>query len=196
MKANRILTCASLVAVVGALTFAAPATASHAKPDLDQIDPVRFGLQDAIVERKIITARDGVTSLALDIIRPKTEERVPTIFFQSPYYNTLGRGFRAERKTPWTSMAALNPPTPWAPFPEWYDEYFVPRGYAIVMQDQRGTRNSSGCQVYGGREEITDAVDTIEWIERQPWSNGAVGMTGGSYDGTIATGAASMAPRA
>lgn len=193
-SALRRLLCA--LALVSAVLPLAPARADHDKPDLDEIDPVRFSLSQAVVDRRMITARDGLTSLALDIIRPNTTEPVPTIFLQSPYYSTLGRGYKAERKPPWTQTAALNPPTPWAPFPEWYDEYFVPRGYAIVLQDQRGTRNSSGCQVYGGREEITDAVDVIEWIARQPWSNGAVGMTGGSYDGTIATGAASMAPPA
>ncbi len=160
--------------------------------DLDLIDPVRFSTDDAIVERALITARDGLTALALDIIRPPTEQPVPTIFLQSPYYNTLGRGYRAEHKEPWATPALV--PEPTTPFPEWYDEYFVPRGYAVVLQDQRGTRNSSGCQVYGGREEVTDAVDVITWIAEQPWSSGAVGMTGGSYDGTIAIGAASMAP--
>jgi X-Pro dipeptidyl-peptidase len=157
---------------------------------------VRFDYDDAIVERHLITARDGITQLAVDLIRPDTDEPVPTIFFQSPYYNVNGRGYLAERKTPWSEMPAFNPPTPWTLFPEWYDEHFVPRGYAVVMQDQRGTRNSGGCQVYGGREEITDAVDIIEWIAEQDWSSGAVGMSGGSYDGTIATGAASMAPEA
>ncbi len=164
-------------------------------PDLNTIDPIRFGHDDAIVERKLLPARDGVTVLAVDIIRPNTTEPVPTIFLSSPYYNTLGRGYKGERKTPWDETLATTP-EPWAPFPEWYDEYFVPRGYAVVMLDMRGTRNSSGCQVYGGREEGTDAVDVIEWIARQPWSNGAVGMTGGSYDGTVAIAAAAVAPEA
>jgi X-Pro dipeptidyl-peptidase len=169
-----------------------PASAGHDLPDLDQIDPVRFDYDDAIVERQLITARDLTTTLGLDIIRPDTPEPVPTIFLQSPYYNTVGRGYRAERKTPWGSPNTT--PSPQTPFPEWYDEHFVPRGYAVVMQDQRGTRNSSGCQVYGGPEEGNDAVDVIEWIVEQPWSNGAVGMTGGSYDGTVATAAAAQAP--
>jgi X-Pro dipeptidyl-peptidase len=169
------------------------------KPDLDRIDPVRFKLEEAIVERAFVAARDGLTQLAVDVIRPDTEEPVPVIFLQSPYYNTTGRGYLNERKVPWgepalDSLSPLNEGGPRVPFPEWYDEYFVPRGYAVVLQDQRGTRNSSGCQMYGAREEITDAVDVIEWIASQAWSNGAVGMTGGSYDGTIAIGAASMAP--
>jgi X-Pro dipeptidyl-peptidase len=162
---------------------------------LDRIDPPRHRYSDAIVERQLITARDGITTLALDIIRPDTKKKVPTIFFQSPYYNTVGRGMNSERKRPWSERLTRTP-QPWTLFPEWYDEYFVPRGYAVVMMDQRGTRNSSGCQVYGGREEATDAVDGIEWIEDQPWSNGSVGMTGGSYDGTVAIAAAAEHPKA
>lgn len=169
------------------------------KPNLEKIDPVRFKLEDAVVEHTFVTARDGLTELAVDTIRPDTEQAVPTIFFQSPYYNTLGRGYRHERKLHWSDPAIEplgvgDPDAPKVPFPEWYDEYFVPRGYAVVMQDMRGTRNSSGCQVYGGPEEGTDAVDVIEWIAEQPWSNGAVGMSGGSYDGTVAIAAASLAP--
>ncbi|MGH2651334.1 MAG: CocE/NonD family hydrolase, partial [Actinomycetota bacterium] len=172
------------------------ASRERRKPDLDRIDPVRFKLEEAIVERAFVAARDGLTQLAVDVIRPNSEEPVPAILFQSPYYNTTGRGYRSERKLPWNEPAVPSSEAdgPQVPFPEWYDEYFVPRGYAVVMQDQRGTRNSSGCQMYGAREEITDAVDVIEWIASRAWSNGTVGMTGGSYDGTIAVGAASMAP--
>jgi X-Pro dipeptidyl-peptidase len=165
-----------------------------ARSDMDILDPVRFKLDDAITGHRLITARDGVTSLAIDVIRPDTNEKVPTIYLQSPYYNTVGRGYLHETKTPWGFGGT--PADPSVPFPEWYDEYFVERGYAVVMSDMRGTRNSSGCQVYGGREEATDAVDVIEWIAEQEWSNGKVGMTGGSYDGTVAIAAASEAPKA
>ena len=174
-----------------------PARADHRLPDMDVVDPLRFTLDDAIVERHLITARDGRTALAVDLIRPDTDEPVPTILIQSPYYHRSGRGYRSERKCPWsTGPAFVTRPVTCEPIPEWYDEHFVPRGYAVVLQDQRGTGNSSGCPVMGGKEEITDAVDVIEWIASQPWSNGAVGMTGGSYDGTVATGAASLAPPA
>lgn len=189
---------AALVAVVLALSpLPGAARRRVVLPDLDAIDPPRYSYARAIVERQVITARDGITTLALDVIRPRTSARVPAILVQSPYYNTVGRGWRAELKTHWnTAPPPHSTAGPRVPFPEWYDEYFVPRGYAVVLQDQRGTRNSSGCQVYGGREEITDAVDVIAWIGAQPWSSHAVGMIGGSYDGTIAVGAASMAPPA
>lgn len=176
-------------------------------PDLDRIDPVRYSYKDAVRESVQVTARDGVNQIWVDLIRPKTPAgvRVPTILMASPYFNTLGRGYKGECKTPTQSPPGGLPGSPGGtgisacneaqtPYPEWYDEYFVPRGYAFAAMDLRGTRNSSGCQTYGDRDEVFDAVDVVDWLSSQKWSNGKVGMTGGSYDGTIAMGAAVEQP--
>ncbi|MFT5222061.1 MAG: X-Pro dipeptidyl-peptidase [Glaciecola sp.] len=183
-------------------------------PDLEEIDPIRFDYDDAIVEFEQVTTRTGTpvgsgtglsptdTQIWVDIIRPDTDEPVPTILISSPYYNTLGRGWHGEIKSPhqgpqnpgFLVTGPLGAGDIEEDFPEWYDEYFVPRGYAIALMDLRGTRNSSGCQVYGDRDEVLDTVDVIDFIAEQDWSNGKIGMTGGSYDGTIANGAASEMP--
>lgn len=208
------------LAAAGLLLVAHPAAATPATeeftsatppqtqglPDLDQLDPVRFVYEDAIVEHYQVPTRKnpptcnpsvGIATcpdtIWVDIVRPNTDGPVPTILMASPYFNNSGRGFKAERKIP-HSTALTQPPQPQVPFPEWYDEYFVPRGYAFAAMDLRGTRNSSGCQSYGDRDEVTDAVDVVDFLSEQPWSNGKVGMTGGSYDGTIANGAAVEAP--
>ncbi len=52
---------------------------------------------------------------------------------------------------------------------------FVDHGYAVVLQDVRGHFDSEG----------SDGNDTINWIARQPWSDGKVGMMGGSYLGIM-----------
>ena len=72
---------------------------------------------------------------------------------------------------------------------------YVPRGYARMYADVVGTGNSGGCYDYGGTREKETAFDLVEWIAKQPWSRGRVGMTGGSYDGTTATAAAVMRPK-
>jgi len=215
----------AVLAVVGvgvpaaaAVPQAAPARAAVTAPepapapDLDRLDPPVYSYDDAIVEYKQVPVRvrpggaDGRNPLDLvwvDIIRPRTPSgvKVPTIMMSSPYFNTLGRGYKGECKTPHTGPDIPGSPgTPLlgcstsTPFPEWYDEYFVPRGYSFAAMDLRGTRNSSGCQVYGDRDEVYDAVDVVDWLSEQTWSNGKVGMTGGSYDGTIANGAAAEQP--
>jgi X-Pro dipeptidyl-peptidase len=168
---------------------------------------VKYRYQDAVVEHIQVKSRDGVNLVWVDLIRPRTAKgvKVPTIMMASPYFNTLGRGYREQCKLPHQSPPGGLPTSPGTPglsscdahqtaFPEWYDEYFVPRGYAFAAMDLRGTRNTSGCQAYGDRDEVFDAVDTADWVADQPWSNGRVGLTGGSYDGTIAMGAAAEAP--
>ena len=57
-----------------------------------------------------------------------------------------------------------------------------------------GTGNSGGCWDYGGVRERNSAYDLVEWLGTQPWSNGNVGMIGGSYDGTRANECASANP--
>lgn len=59
---------------------------------------------------------------------------------------------------------------------------FNEHGYAVVLQDIRGRHGSDGS--FGSiRQEGPDGSDTIDWIARQPWSNGRVGMVGASYLG-------------
>ncbi|WP_254399281.1 CocE/NonD family hydrolase [Streptomyces sp. AC602_WCS936] len=61
-------------------------------------------------------------------------------------------------------------------------ERFTSRGYVVVVQDVRGKFRSQG-RTLGWTGEVDDGYDTIEWITRQPWSNGIVGMFGDSYYG-------------
>ena len=227
---RRLLAVTATAALLGSVVAAPPSSAALGEeftaqtpkqtpglPDLDKIDPVKFSYDGALVEHYQVPTRKNPPTcnpatiatcpdtIWIDVIRPDTTTKVPAIMMSSPYFNTLGRGYKGQCKTPHQSPPGGTPGSPGAPglsecagsqtpFPEWYDEYFVPRGYAFVGMDLRGTRNSSGCQQYGDRDEVIDAVDVIDWIAEQPWSNGKVGMTGGSYDGTIANGAAAEAP--
>ncbi|GGM11976.1 CocE/NonD family hydrolase [Micromonospora yangpuensis] len=56
------------------------------------------------------------------------------------------------------------------------------RGYAFVMVDQRGFGGSTGCLDFQGPGEQADVKAAIDWAATQPWSTGAVGMYGKSYD--------------
>lgn len=70
-------------------------------------------------------------------------------------------------------------------------EYFARRGYIVVIEDVRGRYKSPG-RFYHGIYEGKDGYDTIEWIAKQPWSNGKVGMTGLSYLAAVQQAAAAM----
>jgi putative CocE/NonD family hydrolase len=101
--------------------------------------------------------RDGV-HLSTNVFRPGVEEPGPAILVRTPY----GKGAR------------LNP--------NW--EAFVANGYAMVVQDVRGRYLSEGV-FQPLTQEPQDGYDTLEWIARQPWSDGNVGMLGGSYLGIV-----------
>jgi len=60
--------------------------------------------------------------------------------------------------------------------------YFVSRGYVVVVQDVRGRYSSEG-EWYTFKHESDDGYDTVEWVAALPYSNGKVGMWGGSYVG-------------
>jgi len=102
---------------------------------------------------------DG-TVLRADVYRPETADRLPVLLQRTPYDKgdigavTYGMDvLRAARA-----------------------------GYAVVVQDVRG------CHASAGRfdpfvHEAADGADTVAWAAHQPWSNGRVGMIGGSYVG-------------
>jgi len=55
--------------------------------------------------------------------------------------------------------------------------YFVQRGYVVARVDIRGTGNSEGRLIPHEYSEIehADGEVVIDWLSRQPWSNGNVG---------------------
>lgn len=63
-------------------------------------------------------------------------------------------------------------------------ETYVKRGYAFVAQDCRG-RNDSDGEWDPFVHELNDGYDTIDWIAKQPWCDGNVGMIGASYGGFV-----------
>ena len=69
------------------------------------------------------------------------------------------------------------------------------RGYAGVIAYARGKYRSQD-PVDPYEHEARDASAVVDWIARQPWSNGKVGMIGGSYNGFTAWAAAKYHPRA
>lgn len=101
--------------------------------------------------------RDGVT-LATNIFRPAGAGRAPIILVRTPY-----------------NKGADIPPA-YRPF--------VERGYAVAIQDVRGRYDSEGV-FQPLKQESADTEDTLNWLGRQTWSNGRIGMTGGSYLGIV-----------
>jgi putative CocE/NonD family hydrolase len=59
----------------------------------------------------------------------------------------------------------------------WAGIFFARHGYAVLVQDLRGTGDSGG-ELIPWRDADSDGVATLDWIRSQPWSNGKVGTFG------------------
>ena len=153
------------------LTLIAPALFSSAiaadrTPAFPPPAPPR---NDIIVENRVaIPMRDGVILYA-DIYRPVGDGKHPVLVSRTPY--------STERFATAYATAV----------------FFARRGYVYVFQDVRGRHESEG--VWDpARYEFEDGYDTVEWAAIQPWSNGKVGMQGGSYLGSDQWQAAKLQP--
>jgi putative CocE/NonD family hydrolase len=106
-------------------------------------------------ERNVaVTMRDGVT-LRADIYRPKVDGQFPVLLQRTPYDKNGGVTFGLKAAA---------------------------RGYVVIIQDVRGRYASEG-EWYTFKNEPNDGYDTVEWTATLPYSNGKVGMFGGSYVG-------------
>ncbi len=129
-----------------------------------------------------VAAADG-TRIALDLWLPAglaPGERIPALVEGSRYW----RGLRVTLAGRLLNLLGQNAP---GAQPDGYPRYFTDRGYAYVKVEVRGTGASFG--VHQGEyspQEMADYGAILDWIVRQPWSNGRTGAVGISYAGTTA----------
>jgi len=106
-------------------------------------------------ERNVaVKMRDGVT-LRADIYRPKVDGKFPILLQRTPYNKDSGFQFGMQAAA---------------------------RGYVVIFEDVRGRYASEG-EWYTFKNEPSDGYDTVEWAAALPYSDGRVGMFGGSYVG-------------
>ncbi len=106
----------------------------------------------------MVRMRDGV-QLATDVYGADREAPAPTVLARLPY----------DKNSRYVFFDRIA-------------ERFTAHGYVVVVQDVRGKFRSQG-RTLGWTGEVDDGYDTLEWIVRQPWSDGTVGMFGDSYYG-------------
>ena len=126
-----------------------------------------------------LTMRDGIR-LAADVYLPQaltpgadvSDARFPVIAILTPYY----RRFKV-------TAAGVDP----SPNAAKYRDFFVSRGYAMVVVDVRGCGASFGTRdSFRSPRERDDYRELADWIVGQAWSNGVIGSTGISYLGAAA----------
>ena len=107
------------------------------------------------MERSVpVNMRDGVVLYA-DIYRPQSPGKFPVLLERTPYNKDSSVNFAIR--------AAAH-------------------GYVVIVQDVRGRYKSAG-EWYPFKHESEDGYDTVEWAAALPYSDGKVGMFGGSYVG-------------
>jgi predicted acyl esterase len=132
-----------------------------------------------------VKMRDGI-KIATDVYFPDTQGKFPALICFSPYSK---------------EMQELPIPN----FPTSRDlsnggiecgrvDWFVTRGYVVVIADARGTGLSEGAYGTFTMKEQKDVYELVEWTGKQPWCNGNVGMLGISYFGMIQNHVAALNP--
>ena len=125
-----------------------------------------------LVEKDVdVPMRDGAR-LKADVFRPDDGGNFRRSSISAPTRRTSS-GFRPdtleEKPNPLMNWETVNP------------EWWVPKGYAAVRVDGRGSGKSPGqCEPWSLAEAV-DFYDAIEWAAAQPWCNGKVGLSGISY---------------
>jgi X-Pro dipeptidyl-peptidase len=189
----------------GLAAFAQPALAAPHLGTDGETDAV-YSYADAIRERVWVQVPgvdqdgDGVDDrVALEVIRPLETRtaglKVPAIIDPSPYYTSVGRDGQ------WVHTSGSTADI----LPLFDDNYFVPRGYAVILAEANGTAWSTGCPLHGGPGDIASMKAVIDWLQGRvqgfdaavggsavvaDWDNGKAAMIGKSYDGTLANGVA------
>jgi X-Pro dipeptidyl-peptidase len=142
--------------------------------------------------------------ITIDIIRPSegsSTNKMPAIIDPSPYYTTSCRGNETQCMADWDNDGVNDR------WPLFYDNYFLPRGYAYILAQMNGTAYTEhGCPMHGGPTDIAGEKSVVDWLNGRvkgyksasltapevvaSWHNGASAMIGKSYDGTLANGVA------
>ncbi|WP_370897739.1 CocE/NonD family hydrolase [Chryseobacterium gossypii] len=112
-----------------------------------------YDIQDSVM----IRMRDGAMISAMVVKKKDVRYPLPVIFQFTIYVRDTGRDLRSLKDA-------------------------ADRGYVGVIAYTRGKRFSPN-DIYPYEFDAQDSYDVIDWISRQKWCNGSVGMYGGSYNG-------------
>ncbi|MEV6493730.1 CocE/NonD family hydrolase, partial [Actinoplanes sp. NPDC051633] len=204
MRSSRaVLAALTTLAVLQPAMPAAAAPPAPTEPVYDYTQAIR---ERVWVQTTVDSDFDGQRDrVAVRIIRPRESgprTKMPAIFQASPYYaglndvpnhddidrDGLAHGLAAQGANRADNIF----------FGGYLDNYFVPRGYAVVFADSLGSGGSTGCPTSGGRNETLGMKAVVDWLNGRArawdeagapvaadWSTGRTGMIGVSYNGTL-----------
>ncbi len=123
----------------------------------DGIRSQEYGVQ---IDRDVAFRTSDGVNLVADVYRPRADHTMPTILVRIPFSQTFKNSLGADA----------------------VGNFWASRGYTVVIQGTRG-RYKSGGIFYPLRHERQDGIETLQWLGRQPWFDGRLGMWGGSAFG-------------
>ncbi|MFG4002633.1 CocE/NonD family hydrolase [Flavobacterium aquidurense] len=112
-----------------------------------------YAIQDSVM----IETRDGAFISAIVVRKKGVSGPEPVLLQYTIYVRDKGRDLKSLKEA-------------------------ADHGYVGVMAYSRGKRFSPG-EIFPYENDGSDAYDVIDWISKQEWCNGRVGMYGGSYNG-------------
>lgn len=177
--------------------------------------------EDLWVETEFDSDGDSkLDRMHVSVTRPRQTQsealRLPAVFISSPYFagtgsagkeyfwdpqQELGQQPKKREHFPPVERKGMRPIISKSHANDW-----VPRGYAVVHSSSPGTGLSQGCPTIGGDNESLAPKAVIDWLCGRAkgfttidgsievdarWCTGKVGMTGTSFNGTLALAAAS-----
>ena len=171
------------MASVLALSLAAGMTRAAEKPVAKPTAAAPYkwpGLPPGAIE-EIATMRDG-TPLAGNVFKPAGTGPWPVVMTRTPYLKD-GRIDKGHDPDGSKTREALVKQA----------KHYTDAGFVFVLQDVRAKGRSKG--FYAAFEnDVEDGYDSVEWAAKQPWSNGEIGLSGGSAMGITSNEAAMAAP--
>lgn len=126
-----------------------------------------------------VPMRDG-EQIAIDVWYPATlaaGQRIPALIKATRYVRATSPGLLARAAIAIGQFSSLDVRL----------RSILDAGYAVVLVDARGSGASTGRRtIEWSPDELADYGEIVDWIVKQPWSNGRVGGWGVSYDGNTA----------
>jgi uncharacterized protein len=174
--------------LLGALLFAQQPKVSRPGVYAGYSSPI---YEDIAINSQYIAARDG-TRLAATIYRPAVKGKADEKPWPVVWEGTTSRGRRSPNGTVTYDATISRPGVPGG-LGAMTD--LVKFGYVVVQVERRGLGASMGAmRGYHDWTESLDAYDVTEWLAKQPWSNGRIGVYGCSNTGESALHAPTAMP--
>ena len=151
--------------VLTVLPLIAGALMANSDPRAQELQPIPRPAPEngfRLEKSRMVPMRDGVR-LSTDLYFPDVEdEQLPVVLIRTPY----GKNVMRDDVNGDAHM-------------------FASHGFIVATQDSRGKFESEGIYSPPAGHEAEDGYDAVDWIARQPWSNGRVGMHGCSYPAEV-----------